>query len=291
MKAILQKVPTSVHASFAIQEFRLPHFYIPWHFHPELELVLVLKSEGRRFIGDSFKNFCPGDLVLLGSNIPHWYRNDAAYYEDNSQLEAASIVIQFNENFLGDTFLSIPEALAIKKLLHKAQMGLEIHGQTREQVTHMMQEILHLSGMDKLLDFLSILNILSTSEEYDTLSNQGSVGINAEDSVRINTIYEYVMKNFKNPISIGEVSKLVYMCPATFCRYFKKRTRKTFIYFVNEIRIGQACKLLIEKDLSIAEIGFASGYNNISYFNRQFKTIKKLTPQAFKHEYLDQKRQ
>src|SRR6476661_3916844 len=99
MRAILQKVPTFVDASFAVQEFRLPHFSVPWHFHPELELVLVLKSEGKRFVGDSIKNFCAGDLVLLGANIPHWYRNDAAYYDDNSLLNAASIVIQFNEHF------------------------------------------------------------------------------------------------------------------------------------------------------------------------------------------------
>jgi AraC-like DNA-binding protein len=285
MRAILQKVPTFIDSSFAVQEFKLPHFIVPWHFHPELELVLVLKSEGKRFVGDSINNFGPGDLVLLGSNIPHWYRNDAAYYEVNSELEAASIVIQFKQDFLGEKFFATPEAYAIRKLLQEAQMGLEILGQTKGQVTEMIKEMLQLSGMNQLLKFLSILNILSVSQEYNTLSHQGSVAVHAKDSERINTIYEYVMKNFKEAISIENVSALVHMCPATFCRYFKKRTRKTFTYFLNEIRIGHACKLLIEKDFSIAEICFASGYNNVSYFNRQFKTIKGTTPQAFKQEY------
>lgn len=287
MRAILQKVPTFTDSSFAVQEFRLPHFIVPWHFHPEIELVLILKSEGKRFVGDSIKNFAPGDLVLLGANIPHWYRNDSAYYEGNANLEAVSVVIQFDQNFLGERFFSTPETLSIKRLLQEAQLGLEIHGSTRDRITAMIMEMHDLKGMDKLLRFLSILHLLSLSKEYKTLSNHGSVSIQAKDSERINTIYEYVMKNFKHPISVEDVAEKVFMAPATFCRYFKKRTRKTFTHFLNEIRIGHACKLLIEKDVSIAEICFASGYNNISYFNRQFKAIKKITPQSFKHQYRD----
>lgn len=290
MKAILQKVPTFLDSSFAIQEFRSAFFNIPWHFHPEFELVLILKSEGKRFIGDNIKGFSAGDLVLIGSNLPHWYRNDAHYYEERDGLEAASIVIQFRQDFLGRDFLDAPEARVIRDLLQEAALGLEIQGATREKVTKMILELSLLNGMDRLLHFLSILNLLSRSQEYITLSHQGNVSINAKDSERINRIYEFVMKNFKNPISIEEVSDLVNMCPATFCRYFKKRTRKTFTYFLNEIRIGHACKMLIEKDLSIAEICFASGYNNISYFNRQFKSIKKITPQEFKQEYHDRKK-
>jgi AraC-like DNA-binding protein len=164
-------------------------------------------------------------------------------------------------------------------------LGLEIKGEAKEIISQKMIEMPKLKGIDKLLALLSILNILSTSEEYSTISSFESVNVNSKDSERINTIYEYVMNNFKKPISIEEVSNKIYMCPSTFCRYFKKRTRKPFTYFLNEIRIGHACKMLIEKDLSIAEICFASGYNNISYFNRQFKFIKKTTPQLFKQEY------
>lgn len=285
MKAILQKVPTYLESSFVIQEFRQPYFNIPWHFHPEFELVLILKSEGKRFIGDNIQNFGIGDLVLVGSDLPHWYRNDAIYYENNKDLEAASIVIHFKMDFLGDSFFSKPEARGVKRLLQESVMGLEIHGNAREQASKMIKDMLYLNDMDKLLQFLSILNILSKSQEYITLSNPVSVGIVAKDSERINAIYEYVMRNFKNDISIQDASEIIHMCPAAFCRYFKKRTRKTFSYFLNEIKIGHACKMLIEKDLSIAEICYACGYNNISYFNRQFKYIKKITPQGYKQEY------
>ena len=286
-KAILQKVPLFSDSSIAVQELRSPSFRVPWHFHPEYELTLVLESHGKRFIGDSIKNFYPGDLVLIGSNLPHWYRNDPAYYEESSDLKAASILIQFPENFLGDSFLSAPEMLTIKRTLEEARLGLQICGTAKEKITQMMMNIPHFHKMERLLQFLSILNIISNSGEYFTLSTPGSHNINSKDSERINKIFEYVLRNYEKQISVEEASSLVFMCPATFCRFFKKRTRKTFTYFLNEIRVGLACKMLIENDLSITEICFMSGYNNVSHFNRQFKTFKKMTPQEFKHEFSD----
>jgi AraC-like DNA-binding protein len=286
MKAILQKVPGNMDSSFAIQEFQSGYFNIPWHFHPEYELVYILESEGTRFVGDKISTFKAGDLVLIGSNLPHWYRNDPIYYENDPSLQASSIVIQFTTDFLGETFLYSPEMSRILKVLQKAQRGLEFYGSLAEKISLMMQEIKTLKGMDRLIQFLSILNHISTSEEYTLLSNKSSsVEINSTDPKRINKIYEYVMNHFTKPITIEEASNLIHMCPSTFCRYFKKRTRNTFTYFLNEIRISHACKLLIEEDLSITEICYRSGFNNISYFNRQFKTHKKMTPQAFRNEY------
>lgn len=286
MKAILQKVPESIDSSFAVQHFRSAYFNAPWHFHPEFELVYILEGEGKRFIGDSISDFGPGNLVLIGANLPHWYRNEANYYQNNTDLQAASIVIQFNIDFLGENFLFAPEMSNIHKMLQKAQRGLEIYGNLARRVSKLMEDIGTLKGMDKLLHLLNILNIISKSEEYNLLSNKGpSVGNNINDPKRINKIYEYVMNHFQEPITIEEASGLIHMCPSTFCRYFKKRTRTTFTFFLNEIRIGYACKLLIEEDFSITEICYKSGFNNISYFNRQFKAHKNLTPHAFRQEY------
>lgn len=285
MKAILQKVPVFTDASFAVQEFRSAYFDTPWHFHPELELVLVVQGTGKRFVGDHISNFGPGNLVLLGPNLPHWYRNDAAYYENDASLEAESIVVQFTQDFLGDTFFGLPETNAIRKLLEKTVMGVEIHGNTREKVTAMMFAMRETQGMERLLQLLSMLHTIAVSTEYRILSNQGATGINIKDSERINRIYEYVMQHFTDPIYLHEISAIVNMCPSTFCRYFRKRTRKNFTFFLNEIRIGHACKMLIEEDLSITEICFMSGYNNVAFFNRQFKAIKKKTPLEFKQAY------
>jgi YesN/AraC family two-component response regulator len=285
MKAILQKVPVSTDASFAVQQFRSAYFDTPWHFHPELELVLVVQGTGNRFVGDHISNFNPGDLVLLGPNLPHWYRNDAVYYEQSSAMEAQSIVVQFTHDFLGHHFFHLPETAAIRKLLDKAVMGVEIYGSTREKVTAMMYAMQETQHMERLLQLLSMLHTIAGSEEYHLLSNQGATGTNIRDSERINRIYEYVMQHFTEPIYLKEVAAIVNMCPSTFCRYFRKRTRKNFTFFLNEIRIGHACKMLIEEDLSITEICFMSGYNNVAFFNRQFKAIKKKTPLEFKQAY------
>lgn len=286
MKAILQKVPESTDSSFAIQEFSSQYFSIPWHFHPEYELVLIRKGEGKRFVGDNIAVFKPGDLVLLGPNIPHWYRSDSVYYNNLPGLESQSLVIQFVEDFLGNQFFQAPETAAIRQVLRKAQKGLELYGSLKEEVTETMLRIRKLTGMDKLMAFLSLLNNISRSQEYRVLSEEVSgANINTIDSARINKVYEYVMSNFQEQITIKEAADLIHMCSSAFCRYFKKRTRKTFTSFLNEIRIGHACKLLIEEEMSITEICYESGFNNISYFNRQFKTLKNTTPQLFRLEY------
>ncbi|MEO8765736.1 MAG: AraC family transcriptional regulator [Ginsengibacter sp.] len=285
MKAILQKVPVSTDASFVVQEFRSPYFETPWHFHPELELVLVVEGTGKRFVGNHICDYKSGNLLLLGSNLPHWYRSDSRYYETNSLLQSESLMIQFEKSFMGESFLLLHETAPIVKLLDKAAIGLEIGGITREKIVQMMYDLRKLNSMDRLLHLLQILNILSKSDEVYALSNQAESYINIKDSERINKIYEYVMHNFTNPISLHQVAGIVNMCPSTFCRYFKKRTRKNFICFLNEIRIGHACNKLIEDNYSITEICFLSGYNNIAFFNRQFKALKKRTPKEFRQEY------
>lgn len=287
MKAILQKVPVSSETSFAIQTFRSPYFDTPWHFHPECELVLVIQGTGKRFVGDHIGHFEPGDLVLLGPNLPHWYRNDAAYYEKNPALEVRSLVIQFTKNFLGATFLELPETTPIRKLLEKSVMGIEISGTTRKEITRRIYHIQDLNGMERLLYLISILNTIANSEDINTLSGREVFDVNTNDTERINNIYEYVMRNFIRPIKLSEIAGIVNMCPSTFCRYFKKRTRKNFTAFLNEIRIGHACKMLIGNDYSITEICFMSGYNNVAFFNRQFKAIKKRTPKEFRQEYME----
>jgi AraC-like DNA-binding protein len=287
MKAILQKVPVLSDASFCIQEFRSAYFETPWHFHPECELVLIIKGEGKRFVGDHIADFGPGNLVLLGPNQPHWYRSSEAYYSDNPGLECVSIVIQFSKEFLGNAFFELPEALTIRKFLEKAALGIEITGSTREKVARMVQDIPSEHGMKRLIHLLTMLSILSDSREYDILSSQSATGIHMNDSERIDRVYQYVMDNFTDPITLEDVSGILHMGTSTFCRFFKKRTRKNFMLFLNEIRIGHACKMLIEAEQSITEICYMSGFNNISYFNRQFKSIKNMTPQAFRQLYVE----
>jgi len=287
MKAILQKVPVRTDASFCIQEFRSDYFETPWHFHPECEIVLIAEGEGKRFIGDHIADFGPGDLVLLGPNQPHWYRSNEEYYRSAPGLQSRSIVIQFSKEFLGNAFFELPECISIRKFLDKAAAGIEITGSTRQEVERMVLSIPSEPGMKRLVHLLTILDMVAGSREFNVLSTQTAVSINVNDSERINRIYQYVMDNFTDPITLEEVSGIVHMGPSTFCRFFKKRTRKSFMTFLNEIRISHACKLLIEAEQNITEICFLSGFNNISYFNRQFKSVKGMTPQHYRKQYLE----
>jgi AraC-like DNA-binding protein len=287
VKPVIYKVPLILNSSISVREVRLPYFDATWHFHQEYELVLITQSSGKRFIGSHIADFEPGDLAFLGPGLPHLYRNSEEYYQPGvSTPEAVSIVIQFPETFLGNPFLEVPEMFPIRQLFSSSDVGLSIYGHTREVVTRKMHEMLMLQGMERLLHLLSILNMLAHSEEYQPLSIPGIVGSTAKDTERINTIYKFVLARYQQPIILKEVASLVSMSPSAFCRYFKMRTKKTFWHFLNEIRIGHSCKLLLEEDMNITQVSLASGFNNISNFNRQFRLITDTTPMNYRKEYL-----
>ncbi len=282
MKAILKKVSLPDDCSFVLNNFNGPYFSAPWHFHPEYELILVLKSHGKRFVGDNIGDFYPGDLILVGPGLPHWYRNEPQYYEGLQDIYAESLVIQFNSDFVGKDFLNKPESADINQLLNKAAFGLAVNHKTRQRVADMMLRMQNMESMERLIQLLALLNLLSRSNEISLLSNTVSAEINHKDSARINKIYEYIMSEYTQEITITKAADLVNMTESAFSRYFKQRTGKTFTTFINEIRIGHACKLLIDDRLAVTDICYHVGYNNISYFNRVFKRRKQQTPQAYR---------
>ncbi len=281
MKALLTKVQVSADASFAVRRLQSASFGAHLHFHSEFELVLITQGTGKRLVGDTAVDFGPGNLVLLGPNLPHWYRTG----NDPGGLEAQSIVVQFAREFLGKAFLEAPEMARIRQVLESAAGGLEIRGGTRERIAGLMADMPDLTGMKRLLRLLSILHLVADSEECIPLSTPGKAVMPDNDRERINQVYGLVMSRFTEAITLKEVSDHVSMCPSAFCRYFRKKTGKTFSCFLSEVRIAHACKLLIESDRSVTEVCFLSGFNNLSYFNRQFKALKKATPRAFKQAY------
>jgi AraC-like DNA-binding protein len=287
MKALLEKISLNPESSFLVSEVNAPYFEAPLHFHPELELTLIVKSTGKRFIGDHVDDFKPGDLILIGSNLPHFFRCDARYYQNNTQLNAQAITVQFLDSFIGKDLYLLPEMDGINQLYDRASRGLCFYGKTRDEVEIKMKELLHLEGLYKMLALLSIFDILAESQEYNYLSSPGFIGKNDADTERMNKVYEYLMTNFKNQISLDEISSLANMSSSAFCRYFKKRTRKTFYTFLNELRIGYACKLLMEETLNVTEICYESGFNNLSNFNRQFRAITKESPINYQKHYLN----
>lgn len=287
MKPVLAKLPHTAEQSFKVYEFVVPFYQTPWHFHPEYELVLVTRSRGKKIIGDHISCFEEGDLCLLGPNLPHTYHNDPEYFEKNSQLMAESIVIHFNENSLGMDFFDIPEMKSIKELLKKSALGLQVFGKTRDSVALKLRHIINATGLQRIICLLEILDEISRSKSCSVLSSAGMVGENNKDCERLNTVFDYVMRNFKEKISLDDAASLVNMSDSAFCRYFYKRTQKTFFEFLNETRIGFSCRLLLDGKKNISEIAYESGFNNISHFNRQFRQIKGVTPTEYKKEVIN----
>jgi AraC-like DNA-binding protein len=286
MKPLLQKLPLPSDSSFVLVDFDVPYFETPWHFHPEYEIVLVTESKGQRFVGEHIKEYKQGDLCLIGPYVPHLYRSHEEYYEANSILRAKSIVIHFNDNFLGKDFFEIPEMMHIKALFEKSTKVLDIIGETNQFITNRLHEMFTENPTKRLLSLLEILDKIARSNDYDFLTSGNSFGTNIKDAERVNKVFQYVMNNFKNDIKLMEVADLISMSESSFSRYFKSRTNKNFSDFITQIRIAHACKLLVEDKMGIADICYESGFNNLSNFNRKFKEVMQISPSGYQKELL-----
>jgi len=285
MKPVLEHLPLEAGESFVVKHFDYQYYPTPWHFHPEYELVLVTESTGRRFIGDEISDFGPGDLVFLGPSLPHLYRNDPAYYSNQCNQRAKSIVVHFLESSFGESFLALQEAQKISSLFGNSVRGLEITGETNTIINKKMHALCELSGFSRWLLLVEILHVLSESKDLKFISRTHVQGRNETESDRMNKVFEFIMKNFNRDITVEEVARHVNLAENSFSRYFSKRTRKTFIAFVNEVRLNYACKLLRENQVNISEICFQSGFNNLSNFNRQFKCLYKISPMTYRKQY------
>jgi AraC-like DNA-binding protein len=287
MKPILRKVDNGYNYSFSVREDICPYFDSHWYYHPEVELTLIRKSSGMLFVGDSVERFNEGDVILMGSNLPHLWRSDDEYFNHDPGLQVEAVVIHFMEDFWGPGFLELSELKSIKNLLKKSRRGIRIQGETKRILNTKMEMILHARDVQRIEYLLSMLYLIAASDEYELLSSVGfMLPADLINSERINRIYNYTFNNFQNEITIREVAEAANISPNYFCRYFKSQANKTYWQFLLEVRIGYACKLLLENKLNVSEICYTCGFNNLSNFNRQFKSIVHKTPLLYQKEYL-----
>jgi AraC-like DNA-binding protein len=282
MKAIEQRLPQDFDKSFVVFRETGKYFPCPWHFHPEFELVLILKSTGRRMVGDHIGYFDEDDLVFLGSGIPHVWINDEQFMNGQADYKADAIVIHFMDSFLGDKFLSIPEMEGFKNILRTSSRGLAYNGETRTKINNLMKSMLTMSGLKRLSALFEIFDILATSNEYEVLASPGYTQVELKASDRFGKVTEYIMRNFDKEITLPEVASIANMAVTTFCNFFKDHFRVTFVEYLNTVRIGYACKLLADDDHNIVEIAYESGFKNLANFNRQFKRFKNMTPTEYR---------
>lgn len=287
MKKAFQKSRIPEGKAFLIRELIAPSFDVNWHFHSECQLFVVLKGRGTRFIGDHMKPFKEGDMVFTGPNLPHLWRSDNSYYYTESALETHGIVIYFPVNFLGDTFFELEEFEGIVKVLKISERGIEISGKTNELIGKLMMELVDMKGGESIIQLLQILNLMVDSPDCQPITQAGYINLNKESETgRMGQVYEYVLKNFKEKITLEEVAEMANLSVSAFSRYFKTRVNKSFTDFLSDVRISHACKLLHEEDINISEISFECGFFTLSNFNKQFKERTGKTPLAYKKDYL-----
>jgi AraC-like DNA-binding protein/quercetin dioxygenase-like cupin family protein len=275
MKAQLEDIPSKQGgASFYQTKISVPAFEFKWHYHPEYELTYILKGNGYRVVGNSHAHFSQGDLVLLGSNLPHTW---CGKLDDGSPSEA--LVIQFSKEFI-DPFLKLNEGQSIQKLLDLSQRGLCFEAeQLRVDQLHTLTNT---SGLERILSLLSILNQLSYGKSRP-LTTENYHGIMTKQfESRVNKVCTHLQNHFHEAIALKQVSDLVFMSESNFCKFFKKATNTTFSDYLNDLRINEACHLLLSSEDNISKIAHDCGFESLSYFNRVFLKKKKHTPSHFR---------
>jgi len=283
MKPQLLKVPNIQAYSFSIRQDKMTNVNNRWHYHPEIELVHFHQGTGTQFVGDHIKRFFVDDIVLVGSNLPHYWRFDTPDDGNETSTAPVSTVVHFTPDFWGEKFLNLSENKPIKLVLEKAGRGLLLAGKLKEAVGKAMESLNQAEGPERIMALMKILNAIAQSEEFMMLSSVGyqNIPLDSEND-RINDIYEFTFHNFSKKIHLDQVAGVSGLVPNSFCRYFKSRTGKTYMQFLTEIRVGHACKLLMDNNLNIKEVCYESGFQNFSCFHRRFKEITGQSPQNYR---------
>lgn len=274
-----------------IQVKKVNKFYLdnPFHFHHLCELVWIEESFGKRIIGDNIDNFNNGDLVLMSPNLPHIWQNDPIFFHKKKGYRSKATVIYFPSDIVMNLSDDSDVVKPTQELVKRASRGMCFHGTTHHRVTSILKGINNAKGLQKIISFLNVIEILASSKEYKLLASVSFKNeYHEKDTSRINAIYQFLMHNFHRHITLDEVSSVCNMSPTAFCRFFKSRTQNSFIQFLNELRIGHSVKLLMNEDYSIADACYESGYNNLANFNKFFKLIKGITPTEFRKSMLEQ---
>lgn len=277
-----EKLSTATEYGIKILDTDCPYLDVPWHFHPETEIIYIEKGSGTRFVGDHSEPFEEGDIGLIGPNLPHVWKSDPIYREKIPGLTAHVKVVHFHVTILTGSLAKLDEMKGINQLLYESQFGIKFYGTARKNIEIQIKELIQSSGIDKLLRLIKILDYMSKTDEKQLLVSTGySRTSNSADYSRFDKVYQYMIDNFQKDVNLKTVSEIIGMTPTSFCRYFKKRTKKTFQTVLNEFRIGHACKLLIEGKMNISGVAYESGFNNISNFNEQFRKIRGISPSHY----------
>jgi AraC-like DNA-binding protein len=282
MKVVAFNVPKISKEAFRLQEDKGSHFYDQLHQHPEIQIMLILQGEGTLIAGDYVGRFEPNDLYVIGSGQPHVFRSDKNYYSLKSKLKVRAISIYFNEKYWGDSFWQLEEMKLVRKFSLKSLRGLQVMGKSKTEIARDVLQLNNTQGLAKLIVSLSMLKKFAEAKDTRPLSVSGTVnGFNPEEGKRMNAILAFTFRESHRKIYIREAAGVANLSIEAFCRYFKLHTQKTFTTFLNELRVSNACQMLLNKEWSIQDVCYQAGFNNISNFNRIFKKVTGKSPSGY----------
>ncbi len=277
MKPVFEKVPRRDWESFHCEVVHGPDYGTRWHFHPEYQITLAIRSRGHRVVGDNIAPLTDGDLVLVGSNLPHvWHQDDGIGHVD-------AIIIRFEEAFLGKDLMNLPEMEGVRRLLRRAGRGLEVRGQARKEITQRLRHLADADGLTRVVDLLAVLDLMARAKDLRPLSSAGyEPTLHATDQGRMERVCDYIHQHLTEDIDRAQLAKLAHLSEGAFSRFFRSRTGKTVPEYINEVRIGRACRMIAEDQNNITDIALDCGYRNLANFNRRFREVVGSTPREYR---------
>lgn len=287
MKVLQFTIPVPLDKSIIVQRDVLPYFYPHLHRHQEIQLTWVQQGEGTLVADNNMHAFRPNEIYWLGANQPHIFKSEASYFQPKSRKKIIALVIFFNPDGELAGFFNLPEIKVLKNFIQQHQSGFKVPQEHAAEISSRMLKVTNSSGTEQLLQFVELLKQLSTYQEITPLaSGQKTQHVSEHEGIRIGNIYNYIMHNYDQPITLEDAAKQAHMTPQAFCRFFKKHTLHTFVSFLNEVRINEACKKLTDGTYdNIATVAYTCGFNSITNFNRVFKTVTNKSPSEYMNSY------
>lgn len=283
MRPFYEKIIPDPGRSFHVAEQALKEFNVPWHFHPEIELTWIVESRGRRIVGDSIAPFQEGELVLLGTDLPHLWQNDGPRRRASC---SRSVVVQFGSEFLGQEVWNCREFKTIQRLLERASRGLLFTRSCAAEVCTKMHALTSLKGMKALICLLDCLDRLAMDRNARALASVGyAPDLDRSKQRRLARVFEFATNHFRESVSLPQIAEAAAMSPAAFSRYFKRATGRAPSDFLNDLRIEHACRLLRETTRTVADISTDAGYSTLTNFNRRFKERTGMPPSAYRNVF------
>jgi AraC-like DNA-binding protein/mannose-6-phosphate isomerase-like protein (cupin superfamily) len=290
MKIMHEQIDFPGRSAVKVKQREMPHFTYPWHFHPEFEILYVIDGSGTRFVADNIEEFQSGDMALIGSTLPHFWRSDEKYMNSGGQLKVKYIVIQFPHDFLKDEIANYPEYHLIGNLLERASRGIWFPLEFTRKIANKIIKVAKSNGFERIILLQDLLQTLAKTNDYKLLA--GELYQHEKHSFtnfRLIKVIQFLTTNYQRKIELENVAEIANLHPAAFCRFFKEKTGKSLSEYVNDMRIGYACRLIIEGKMSVSQISFESGFNNLSNFNRTFKRHTKFTPTEYYRKFHERK--